>query len=91
VSIWRRRPRQASAILPYVAMSLLYKRSNRFWRLLIKHRLVHTIWSPLVSWTRLRHLAFRRRLERRPLPSPEPALHAAAGGGGPGHVISAGV
>jgi len=29
---------------------------------LIQHNLVHTIWSPLVEWTRLRHLKFRRRL-----------------------------
>ena len=46
----------------YLAMAILYKRSNRFWRLLIKHRLVHAVWRPLVEWTRLRHLAFRRRL-----------------------------
>ncbi|MBL9127443.1 MAG: B12-binding domain-containing radical SAM protein [Verrucomicrobiales bacterium] len=63
-SIWRRRPREASAVLPYLAMSCLYKRSNRIWHWLIKHRLVHRVWSPLVGWTRLRHLAFRRRLER---------------------------
>jgi radical SAM superfamily enzyme YgiQ (UPF0313 family) len=63
-SIWRRRPEQVSAVLPYLAMSCLYKRSNRFWHLLIKHRAVHTVWSPLVNWTRSRHLAFRRRLDR---------------------------
>ena len=63
-SIWRRRPEQFSAVLPYLAMSCLYKRSNRLWHLLIKHRAVHAVWSPLVHWTRLRHLAFRRRLER---------------------------
>ncbi len=61
-SIWRRRPEDRAAVLPYLAMSCLYKRSNRLWHLLIKHRLVHATWRPLVAWTRLRHLAFRRRL-----------------------------
>jgi radical SAM superfamily enzyme YgiQ (UPF0313 family) len=61
-SIWKRRPTQSSAVLPYLAMSLLYKRSNRLWRFLIKHRLVHTVWSPLVHWTRWRHLSFRERM-----------------------------
>ena len=64
-SIWRRRPQDTTAVLPYLAMSYLYKRSNRFWHFLIKHRLVHIVWRPLVEWTRLRHLAFRRRLEAR--------------------------
>lgn len=63
-SIWRRRPRQVSAVLPYLAMSWLYKRSNRFWRLLIQYRAVHAVWKPLVHWTRLRHLVFRRSLDR---------------------------
>jgi radical SAM superfamily enzyme YgiQ (UPF0313 family) len=63
-SIWQRRPRQMSAVPPYLAMALLYKRSNRLWHFLIKHRLVHTVWSPLVHWSRWRHSAFRRRLER---------------------------
>src|SRR5204863_6848547 len=62
-SIWRRRPRDWRAIAPYLAMSYLYKRSNRFWHLLIKHDLVHAVWRPLVEFTRLRHLSFRRRLE----------------------------
>jgi radical SAM superfamily enzyme YgiQ (UPF0313 family) len=60
-SIWRR-PGDWRAIAPYLAMSYLYKRSNRFWRLLIKHDLVHTVWNPLVEWTRQRHLKFRDRL-----------------------------
>jgi hypothetical protein len=46
-------------------MSYLYKRSNRFWHLLIKHDLVHAVWRPLVELTRLRHLRFRERLEKR--------------------------
>lgn len=64
-SIWRRRPASATAVPPYLAMSLLYKRANRFWRLLIKHRLVHVAWRPLVAWSRWRHLAFRRWLSSR--------------------------
>lgn len=64
-SIWRRRPEDRAAVLPYLAMSCLYKRSNRLWHFLIKHRLVHATWRPLVEWTRLRHLAFRRRFAMR--------------------------
>ena len=61
-SIWRRRPADWRAVPPYLAMSYLYKRSNRLWHLLIKHRLTHKVWSPLVEWTRRRHLRFRERL-----------------------------
>jgi len=64
-SIWRRRPQDWRAVPPYVAMSYLYKRSNRLWHLLIKHQLTHTVWSPLVEWTRRRHLKFRERLADR--------------------------
>lgn len=63
-SIWRRRPADWRAIAPYLAMSYLYKRSNRIWRLLIKHHLVHAAWRPLVELTRLRHLQFRKELAR---------------------------
>jgi radical SAM superfamily enzyme YgiQ (UPF0313 family) len=63
-SIWRRRPTDARAVLPYLAMSYLYKRSNRFWHLLICHRLTGTVWRPLVDWTRRRHLRFRARLAK---------------------------
>jgi radical SAM superfamily enzyme YgiQ (UPF0313 family) len=61
-SIWRRRPRDLAAVLPYLAMSYLYKRSNGLWRFLIRHRLVARVWRPLVEATRRRHLRFRRRL-----------------------------
>jgi radical SAM superfamily enzyme YgiQ (UPF0313 family) len=61
-SIWRRRPADWRAVAPYVAMSYLYKRSNRFWRLLIKYHLVHAAWWPLVELTRLRHLRLRHEL-----------------------------
>jgi len=65
---------------PYLAMSYLYKRSNRFWRLLIKHDLVHVVWRPLVELTRLRHLRFRERLAKQ--------VQSAAR---PGSVVTAGV
>jgi radical SAM superfamily enzyme YgiQ (UPF0313 family) len=61
-SIWRRRPADWEAVLPYLAMSYLYKRSNRLWHLLIRHQLTATVWRPLVECTRRRHLKFRRRL-----------------------------
>jgi radical SAM superfamily enzyme YgiQ (UPF0313 family) len=61
-SIWRRRPRDWQAVLPYLAMSYLYKKANRFWPFLIRHRLTAPVWGPLVELTRRRHLKFRRRL-----------------------------
>jgi radical SAM superfamily enzyme YgiQ (UPF0313 family) len=64
-SIWRRRPRDWRAVLPYLAMSYLYKRSNWLWQLLIRYRLTAWIWRPLIELSRRRHLRFRRRLERR--------------------------
>jgi radical SAM superfamily enzyme YgiQ (UPF0313 family) len=79
-SIWKRRPHEASAVLPYLAMAYLYKRSNRFWHLLIRHRLTAALWRPLVEATRRRHLRFRQRLAARIEPS-----------GSPGVVVSAGV
>jgi radical SAM superfamily enzyme YgiQ (UPF0313 family) len=61
-SIWRRRPTDQRAVMPYLAMSYLYKRSNRFWHFLIRHRLTAIVWRPLVELTRRRHVKFRRRL-----------------------------
>ncbi len=61
-SIWRRRPTDLRAIPAYMAGSYLYKRSNRLWVQLIRHRLTHRVWSPLVELSRRRHLTFRRRL-----------------------------
>jgi len=63
-SIWRRRPEDWSAVPLYLAMSYLYKRSNRLWHQLIKHDLVHGVWRPLVEMTRWRHIRYRQRLER---------------------------
>lgn len=79
-SIWRRRPADRSAVLPYLAMSYLYKRSNRFWCFLIRHRLTGLVWRPLVEVTRRRHLRFRARLASE-------ADHGAV----PGSVLAAGV
>ena len=66
-SIWKRRPKDWRAVPAYLAMSYLYKRSNRFWRFLIKRHWVHAVWSPLVELTRRRHVRFRRRMEGRGL------------------------
>lgn len=62
-SVWRRRPVDGSAVAAYLAMSALYKHSNRIWPWLIRHRLVHAVWAPLVHLTRWRHARWRRRLE----------------------------
>jgi radical SAM superfamily enzyme YgiQ (UPF0313 family) len=69
-SIWRRRPEDWRTVANYLAMSYLYKRSNRFWHLLIKHHLVHAVWRPLVELSRIRHVAFRRSLAERDQVSP---------------------
>lgn len=61
-SIWRRRPEDPTSVLPYLAMSYLYKRSNRLWYHLIRHRMTARVWRPIVEVTRRRHLRFRRRL-----------------------------
>jgi radical SAM superfamily enzyme YgiQ (UPF0313 family) len=76
-SIWRRRPRDWRAVLPYLAMSYLYKRSNRFWHLLIKYRLTALVWRPLIELSRRRHLKFRRRLECTEGPNSAPAVISA--------------
>lgn len=83
-SIWRRRPEDWPAVAPYLAMSYLYKRSNRFWHLLIKNDLVHTVWRPLVEWSRRRHLKYRQRLDAITA-QPAPIF------GRPPSVVSAGV
>ena len=69
-SIWRRRPARAAAVPPYLAMSYLYKRSNRLWPWLIERRLVHEVWSPLVEISRRRHVAARKGIAARGLPQP---------------------
>jgi radical SAM superfamily enzyme YgiQ (UPF0313 family) len=79
-SIWRRRPADWRAVVPYLGMSYLYKRSNRFWHQLIKHDLVHAVWWPLVEMTRLRHLGYRKSLAQGDTRSSVP-----------GNIVSAGV
>jgi radical SAM superfamily enzyme YgiQ (UPF0313 family) len=69
-SIWARRPSDPLAIPPYLAMSWLYKRSNALWHRLIRARLVHATWSPLVELTRRRHLHFRETLRTRTMAEP---------------------
>ncbi|HLQ36712.1 MAG TPA: radical SAM protein, partial [Planctomycetota bacterium] len=80
-SIWRRRPEDARAIPAYLAMSLLYKKSNWLWPFLIRHRLVARFWRPMVEVTRWRHLRFRERL----------ALRGSRAGQRADSVVSAGV
>jgi len=63
-SIWKRRPADIKAVPAYLAMSYLYKRSNRFWHLLIRHRLTAAVWRPLIELSRRRHLRLRKRLQR---------------------------
>jgi hypothetical protein len=67
---------KAYFLLTYLAGCYLYKRSNRLWRFLIKHRLVPAVWRPLVELTRLRHLAFRRRLAATPQLEASPGFAA---------------
>jgi radical SAM superfamily enzyme YgiQ (UPF0313 family) len=83
-SIWRRRPEDWQAVPLYLAMSYLYKRSNRFWHLLIKHDMVNPVWKPLVEMTRWRHLSYRKRLAN----SEALGVNAVARAG---QVVSAGV
>jgi radical SAM superfamily enzyme YgiQ (UPF0313 family) len=78
-SIWRRRPEDWRAAPAYLAMSYLYKRSNRLWRFLIKHHLVHAAWRPLVELTRLRHVRFRKELAARERPNRSGTSVVAAG------------
>lgn len=61
-SIWARRPTDLRAVPAYLAMSYLYKRSNRFWHAVIKRRWTARAWRPLIEISRRRHLRFRKRL-----------------------------
>jgi len=58
-SIWKRRRGSLGEILPYLAATLLYKKSNRFWHVLIKRRFTAAVWRPLL------HIAARRHRTRR--------------------------
>jgi radical SAM superfamily enzyme YgiQ (UPF0313 family) len=61
-SIWRRRPKDFTALPAYLVGCYLYKRANRLWPFLIRHNLTGRIWGPLVEFSRKRHLKFRRGL-----------------------------
>ena len=80
-SIWKRRPEELRAVLPYLGMSYLYKRSNALWPLLIRHRLTQAAWRPLVEVTRRRHLRFRAELARRPAAVVDEITSSASDGG----------
>jgi radical SAM superfamily enzyme YgiQ (UPF0313 family) len=60
--IWERRPQDWRAVPAYLVMSLLYKKMNPIWPWLIRHRLTHCVWRPLLELSRWRHVRFRRRL-----------------------------
>lgn len=61
-SIWRRRPSDSSAVPGYLAMSVLYRKTNPLWPFLIRHRLTHRVWHPMVEAARRRHVRYRRHL-----------------------------
>jgi len=89
-SIWRRRPLDWRAVPAYLAMSYLYKRSNRIWHWLIRHRLTACVWRPLIELSRRRHLRFRRRLAAS-IEAGYVAAGETAAGRESRHVVSAGV
>lgn len=62
-SIWRRRPADWRSVMPYLGMSYLYKKTNRLWPWIIRHRLTHALWSPLVELSRRRHVRWRKAIE----------------------------
>jgi radical SAM superfamily enzyme YgiQ (UPF0313 family) len=78
-SIWRRRPEDWRSVAPYLAMSYLYKRSNRLWRFLIQSHLVQTVWRPLIELSRIRHVRLRQELLAREV-SPRAAVNVVAAG-----------
>lgn len=87
VSIWKRRPDDVGAILPYLAMSYLYKRSNFMWHWLIRRRLTAAVWRPLVEITRRRHLRFRRQFDVEPAGTYDRPGSVVS----PGNVVSPGI
>ncbi len=75
-SIWARRPAGWIDLPAYLAMTVLYKRSNRVWRWLIRRRLTHAVWAPFLRLMRRRHLRFREALGRDAAGAPMPAWPA---------------
>lgn len=68
-SIWKRRPSAWSEAASYLLLTMLYKRSNLLWPLLIKHRLTSLAWRPLIKLGRRKHVKFRTRLEQLDCPA----------------------
>jgi radical SAM superfamily enzyme YgiQ (UPF0313 family) len=56
-SIWRRRPQDAGAVPVYLAGSILYKKMNVLWPLLMKMRATHAVWRPLIALARRHHVS----------------------------------
>jgi len=78
LSIWKRRPEDTRSVLPYLAMSYLYKRMNWLWPVLIQRRWTGAVWRPLVELSRRRHVRYRRRMAARwATPLPVPGDHSA--------------
>src|SRR5262249_6285374 len=80
-SIWRRRPRDRQSVLPYLAMSYLYKRGNSLWPTWTRHNLTALMWRPLIEISRQRHVRFRRRLAIQTAPEIESPRHAVVAAG----------
>lgn len=62
-SIWKRSPARLADVPGYLLMSYLYKRCNRLWPFLIRRRLTHRVWRPLIAAGRRRRLRFRKQLQ----------------------------
>ena len=62
-SIWKRRPAERRAVIPYLAMSILYKKCNRLWPIIIKRNWTARFWRPLIEISRKRHVRARTRFE----------------------------
>jgi radical SAM superfamily enzyme YgiQ (UPF0313 family) len=69
-STWARRPQpregagwaaSAPELAGYLAMSLLYKHANPVWPFVIRHRLTHALWQPMVRAARSRKLHVKSR------------------------------
>jgi radical SAM superfamily enzyme YgiQ (UPF0313 family) len=60
-SIWRRRPEHVLGVPPYLIGSLLYKKCNRIWPIVIRLGLTGFLWRPLIEACRLQHQLRRRR------------------------------
>ncbi len=68
-SIWKRRPVDWRAVAPYLAMSVLYKKCNLLWPMLIRYNLTARVWRPLVQLSRRKHVRNRHRYSTSPAPA----------------------